>query len=124
MEKNINAQSGYFFFIIFVFILVGSFIYLYLFSEGFIQTTIDGEHTGTITAVELNGIFFKTYSVYFKSDAQSSQEDIYCVIDKKLIDTLKEKAVNKSKVTISYIDYFIIGQKYCNGEPAIIIGIK
>ena len=89
------------------------------------QTLYNGEHTGSITAIETTGIFFKTTTVYFKSDVQSSQEDMYCLIDESLIPELKLLSENKSKVTIKYIDYLVKGDKYCNSEPGgIIVGIK
>jgi len=121
--KNKKANVISVFMLIFALLILYG-LYFSFFSNGFIKTTDDGEHTGTVTAVEKNGIIFKTYSVYFKSDAQSSQEDIYCVIDEELVKNLKDKAINKTKITIQYIDYFIIGYKYCAGEPAIIVGIK
>jgi len=115
--KNKKANVISVFMLIFALLILYG-LYFSFFSNGFIKTTDDGEHTGTVTAVEKNGI------IYFKSDAQSSQEDIYCVIDEELVKNLKDKAINKTKITIQYIDYFIIGYKYCAGEPAIIVGIK
>lgn len=75
--------------------------------------TADGEHTGYITAVEKSGLFFKTYTVYLKTDTQSSQEDKYCVIDTSLINKLKEVQRNKELVTVGFIDYVSAGIAEC-----------
>jgi hypothetical protein len=90
-----------------------------------IITTENGRHTGTITAVETNGMIFKTISVYFKSDAQSSQEDVYCLIDKSLIPIIEQKAQDKAKVTLIYMDYFITSVAECGTyNGGIIVGIE
>jgi hypothetical protein len=90
-----------------------------------IEITRGGTHTGYVTAIEENGIWFKTTSVYFKTDAMSSQEDRYCLIDKSLIPILQEKEINKEKVTITFMAYFTPGWNYCKmGDIAIINGIK
>jgi len=88
------------------------------------NTTDNGEHTGIVTAVERNGLIWKTWTIYFKSDVQSSQEDDYCVIDNSLIDKLKDFSENKTKITITYDDYLFIGYGLCGGENGIITGIK
>jgi len=89
------------------------------------RTITNGTHTGFVTAVETTGILFKTTRVYVKTDAQSSQEDVYCLIDKSLIPILKELESSKQQITIKYDNYFIQGWRYCDAEPAgIIIGVK
>jgi hypothetical protein len=90
-----------------------------------IETTRGGTHTGYVSAIEENGIWFITTSVYFKTDAQSSQEDRYCLIDKSLISLLREKEMNKEKVTITFNAYLAPGWKYCKSDDiGIITGIK
>lgn len=90
-----------------------------------IKTTSHGEHTGTITAIEDDGIIFNTMRVYFKSDVQSSQEDIYCVTDKAIITELQQLAISKAKITIVYEDYLINGLINCkSGDVAIITGVR
>lgn len=87
--------------------------------------TNDGEHTGYITAVEKTGLVFKTYTAYVKTDSQSSQEDMYCVIDDSIIPTLKEKSEKREKVTVVFIDYFSAGISNCGSYNAgIITGLK
>lgn len=66
--------------------------------------TTKGSHTGYVTAVDQEGIFFRNYRVYFKTDTSSSQEDEYCVNrnNQKLAEQLKEVASQKRLVTIDY----------------------
>lgn len=108
-----------------LFIMVAIIIGLIFINGIHYEIITDGKHTGTITAIEKSGLIFKTITVYFKSDAQSSQEDTYCLIDESLLPSLESYSINKSKVTISYNDYFINGYKYCGDENGgIIIGVK
>jgi len=88
------------------------------------QTTVNGSHTGLITAVETTGIIFKTTTVYVKTDAQSSQEDKYCLKDKSLIEKLKAYEYSKQSVTVYFNDYLLMGLKNCDNEQGgIIIGV-
>lgn len=86
--------------------------------------TGSGNHVGYVTAVEKGGLIFKTGTAYFKTDAQSSQEDDYCVIDESLLPVLKDVAEKRVKVEISYFGYFSAGIVNCNGEGAIISAVK
>ena len=88
------------------------------------KTTINGTHTGVITAIETNGIIFKTTTVYVKTNPMSSQEDEYCLIDKSLIPELQKLEESTENVTVIYNNYLYKGFYYCNGEPAIITGTK
>jgi hypothetical protein len=90
-----------------------------------IETIRNGTHTGYVTAIEENGIWFKTTSVYFKTDVQSSQEDRYCLIDKSLIPTLREKEASKEQITITFNSYLASGWNNCKiDDIAIINGIN
>lgn len=90
-----------------------------------IESTRGGTHTGYVTAVEENGMIWHKYTVYFKTDAQSSQEDMYCLKDLSLVDTLRNVEQNKEKVTITYNSYFSNGIINCDfGSNAIITGVK
>lgn len=96
-----------------------------IFLVGLHIETNDGEHTGYITAVEKSGLFFKTYTVYVKTDTQSSQEDMYCVIDDSIIPELKEKSGKKEQVTVVFMDYVSAGISNCGSYNAgIITGLK
>jgi len=79
-----------------------------------------GEHTGYVTAVQKQGIFFKTGRAYLKSDVQSSQEDQYCVTDEKVFEQLQVIAKENKKVTLKYFSWLANGIKNCEGESDII----
>lgn len=83
-----------------------------------------GEHTGYITAVERNGLIFKTGKAFVKTDPSSTQEDEYCVIDDAVYDRLAEAARNKEKLTVTHQSYFATGIHECGSEPAVISGVK
>lgn len=109
---------------IFVFILIVLAICVILFTGIHIKTTVGGIHTGTITAIEINGVIFKTTAVYFKTDTQSSQEDVYCLIDKSLIPELEQLQKEKKLITINYIDYLLPAMKECGRGNGIITGVE
>lgn len=111
-----------------IFVVLGTLIGLGLFILIFIIPftglhieTSNGEHVGYITSVEKNGLFFKTYTTYIKTDIQSSQEDEYCVIDESIISQLKRFAESKTHVKIEYFDWFSKGIANCSGEMGGII---
>lgn len=108
--------------ILFIILLILSFS-ISLFPVKLIKQVRDGQHTGIVTAVETNGIIFMRDSVYFKTDGESTQEDIYCVIDENIKNKLIEYQKNKTVVTLFYDDYFIIGIPLCKYSP-IIIGVE
>lgn len=87
---------------------------------GFHYETSQGEHFGYITAVQKQGVFFKTGRAYVKTDNQSSQEDAYCVMDEKVYQQLQDFAQSKERVEIKYLGYFSAGVKNCGGEGDII----
>lgn len=86
--------------------------------------TGSGEHTGYITAVERNGLIWKTGTAYIKTDVSSSQEDLYCVIDPEVYAKLEELSRTQSKVTVKYHSWLVAGITNCNGEGAIINSVK
>ena len=92
-----------------------------------IETTSNGTHTGYVTAIETNGIVFKTTSVYFKTDTMSSQEDRYCLIDLQsdLLNRLKQSEESKEKITITFKDYLVTSLSECKrSDNGIITGIQ
>lgn len=113
-------MKGLFFFIIFFVIVLP----IYFSVHGLHINTGNGEHTGYVTDVEKNGVIYKTGRAYIKTDVSSSQEDQYCVIDPNVYQQLQEKSMNKEKVTVQYFSWMFTGIKNCDGEPAIISGIK
>ena len=86
--------------------------------------TANGEHTGYVTAAERTGIFFKTFRVYLKTDTQSSQEDAYCVVDPTVYAELQKLSEQRAHVTVSYVSWLVPGIKNCEGENAVIYGVK
>lgn len=98
-------------------------IFWYLPANGIHINTGEGEQTGYITGVEKNGVIYKTYSVYIKSEVSSSQEDRYCVIDEQVVNKLKEKSISGERITIGYIEYFGRGFKNCSVEDNGIVNL-
>lgn len=91
---------------------------------GLHYVTGQGHHVGYITATETSGLIWKTGTAYVKSDAQSSQEDVYCVMDDSVLAQLKDAAEKKEKVEVTHISYFSPGIKNCSGEGAIIKSVS
>lgn len=94
------------------------------FFTGFHYETSRGEHTGYITAVERTGIFFKTKTVYLKTDTQSSQEDRYCVTDEAIYSQLQEMSQRKAHINAFYFGWFSNGIATCAGAHEIIYKIQ
>ena len=106
-------------------IIVSMMILLILLSSGCIETTINGKHSGQITAIDKTGILWKTYDVYVKSDISSSQEDLYCVEDSSLIPKLEKLSKERKQVTLLYRNEFIIAPWRCGLSVAgIITGVE
>lgn len=85
----------------------------------------DGQHTGYITAVEHNSnLIWAADLVYFKTDGQSSQEDVYCVNDPLLKGQLEALAKVNAHVTIKYHNDFWMWRSECNGGETIIVGVE
>lgn len=107
-----------------VYIIVSIFCLL-LFITGFLSvtalhysTTRESKHTGFITAVEQKGFIFPNYTIYFKTDNSSSQEDQYCLFRNKkdLVQKAKEYNQKRQLVTLTYNGVRAIGVGICNGE--------
>lgn len=97
---------------------------IFLIGVGWHYETGNGEHTGFITAVEKTGIFFKTNTIYLKTDTQSSQEDQYCVVDQEVFNKLKEYVTNKQHVNVYYVSWFTNGVAYCRGDHDVIYRVE
>lgn len=83
-------------------------------------TTENGRHSGQVTALEQNGLIFKTWTAYVKSDVSSSQEDAYCVEDEKVVEELMEASRTKKNIVVGYHDEAIVAPWRCNSESGII----
>jgi hypothetical protein len=111
-------------------IVVFGFLYLVLWHlpvNGWHLQTSKGEQTGFVTAVETNGVFFKTPRVYIKSELSSSQEEAFCVAaDQATITRLEEAARTQERLTLEFVDWFMRGAKYCGGveEIGVVKSIK
>lgn len=106
-------------------LFVGLFISFVIFSfTGLHISTGEGQHTGYITAVQKQGIVWKTWRAYVKTDAQSSQEDMYCITDESLVPELQKAAEEKRQVTVQYFSWLFAGIANCEGEPDIIKSLK
>jgi hypothetical protein len=116
--------AGGLLFILLGWLIWGFICYIPLIIVGINFETGRGEHTGYITATEKTGILFKTNTIYFKTDTQSSQEDTYCVIDEKVFEQLKEKSEKKEKITVQFYSLFEPGIKNCNFNGDIIYAVK
>jgi len=84
-----------------------------------------GEHTGYVTAVETNnGLIYTDRIVYFKTDSQSSQEDMYCVNDMDVKQQLEEYARTNERVTIKYHNDYILWYSECARGSTIITDVS
>lgn len=109
--------------VIVIMIIVGIIAFIpmaFLFNFGLPN---DGSHTGYITAVEREGIIWKTYTAYVKTNSQSSQEDKYCV-DSSVVEELKKAQVENKQVTVNYKRGFTLPIWECSGESTEIISVK
>lgn len=83
-----------------------------------------GTHTGYITAVEhRDNLIWPADILYFKTDGQSSQEDIYC-INPEIMDLAREYQKNKTLVTITYSNDILLWVWECNGGSTIVENIE
>jgi hypothetical protein len=108
----------------YIFIIGGLFLAWLLFWQlpvnGLHYTTGEGKQVGYISAVENEGIFWKTGRAYLKPTMESTQEDVYCVMDKELLAKLEEVSRNNTKIEIKNVDYIAFGAKNCAGEISAI----
>lgn len=105
-------------------VIVGVFLIVGLFTmvvNGWWHQTETGTHTGYVTATEQTGFFFHPYSVYIKTNAQSSQEDKYCVIDPSLYAQLQKDSQTSAHITLSFVAYAGNGIKNCTSDATEII---
>lgn len=90
---------------------------------GFHYIEGQGQHTGYITAVSTHGVIWKTSRAYVKTDTQSSQEDEYCVIDKDLINNLKQVSETHRQVTLYFTNYLFTSISECSNNAEVITGV-
>lgn len=83
-----------------------------------------GQHKSFITAMDTGGFFFKTTDVYFKTNTQASQEDVYCVRDQKVKDQLAAAQASNKNVLISYETRLWISPVACGGSREVIEAVS
>ncbi len=96
----------------------------HLFAHGWHHQTGAGDHTGYITAVETSGLFWKTNTVYLKTNTTSTQEDAYCVVDQTVFDSLQAASVGTTHVNVHFINWFMAGFEVCGNEEPIITSVE
>ena len=129
MNKKAQMEWGYqrerivpvWFIVMLVLGLLFIGVVMYLSMVGLPIEDSRGQHTGYVTAVETNGVIFKTHRAYVKSDISSSQEDSYCVIDNAVKQQLEQVSINKEKVTVYFYDWMFRGWNNCKMEETAII---
>lgn len=107
-----------------VFVIITILIVLgigYIYINGIHTQTSQGEHIGFVTAVERNGIFFKTGTAYVKTETDSSQEDSYCFVSADVENKLHKAANSKENVRITYIDWLVRGIRNCDDYDVAIV---
>lgn len=108
-------------FLVFVFVCVIGGMVSVIFLNGIGATS--GQHTGVITAVESNNnLLWDADLIYFKTNAESTQEDKYC-INKDIYTKAQELAQSRKQVTIYYKNDLFLWKWECNGGVSIVYGI-
>jgi len=78
-----------------------------------------GEHKGYITAVDTSENFYShRTTVYFKTNLQTSQEDMYCINNGStdLIDKAKQALSASKNVVLKYEHVWLGGWLNCDGD--------
>jgi uncharacterized protein YxeA len=97
---------------------------LFVITFGIFQNPNSGQHTGYITSVEKSGIILQTWTVYVKTDPQSSQEDTYCVTDSDTIASLQNYEKERLPVTVYYTAPILLWRWQCGNESSIINSVS
>ena len=105
---------------VFLLILIAAFVYFF----AIFQTPGSGQHTGYVTSVEKSGIILQTWTVYIKTDPQSSQEDTYCITNKATIAALQNYEKQRAPVTVYYSSPFILWTWQCPQKSAVINSVS
>lgn len=122
MERNKN--QGFIGAVILVVITLIIIIFLVITSfTGLPIKTGNGNQVGYVSAVENQGLIWKTGRVYIKPTLESTQEDIYCVIDEEVKAKLEIASIEQSRIKVNHYSVFSAGVTNCQGETAIIKSI-
>lgn len=109
-----DSNTGFVGFVM-ILLVIGLFVYGYF--HGFInRPKTEGTHSGTITAVDLEGIYFRRYEVYLKVSNYTTQQDEtkYCIYETEteLMEQLKNAIGKEVKLEYGH-DGGYIGWKSC-----------
>lgn len=85
--------------------------------------TGEGNQVGYVSATEKSGFIFKTGVAYIKPTLESTQEDIYCVMDDSILKTLQDTSDSKQTVKIYHKSWLSTGIK-CGAESAFIYKVE
>lgn len=105
------------------FVVLALLAFIVLNLVGIHINTGTGQHTGYVTTIEQEGVFFKTWTAYVKTDTTSSQEDAYCVIDPNVVAQLTADVDAQAHVTVHYFSWLSAGIANCSYEGAIISSV-
>ena len=110
--------------VIIIGLVLAWFIFWQIPVNGLHFETGSGKQVGYISAVEKEGIIWKTGRVYLKPTMESTQEDIYCVMDRELLVKLEEVSRNNTKIEVKNFDYLVFGMKHCANEVSAITSFE
>jgi hypothetical protein len=99
-----------------------AFIWLFTVFLGVPIKNNSGQYTGFVTAVEQNGVIFKGYNVFLKTELESSDSDKACIDrnNKELIDELRQAQREKRNIVLEYEGVLEYGVGQCPGEDWMI----
>lgn len=83
-----------------------------------------GGQVGYVSVAERNGIIITVGRVFLKTDAESSQETAYCVIDRDVYRDLENASLSGQRVSVRYVSYFKTAFWECGPEEPVIIGVQ
>ena len=108
------------FFTIFFGVLVSIPIVIFASFQGY----GNGQYVGYVTGTEVRGTLFKTNRVYMKTSLESSQEDVFCVIDESVYATLQERQVTQDRVTVKTKDIGVALPNECDSESTTVSSVE
>lgn len=90
------------------------------------RSTGTGTHVGIVTAVERTGSFWQTWTVYLKTNAETTQEENYCVRpgNANLIPALQDASRGRYLVELQYEGYWNVDMAECNPGQAAVLSLS
>lgn len=96
--------------------LILTLVVLGIYFTSGIKVTRDAQQIGYVSAIENNGIIFRANFVYIKSELESSQEEMWCVKDEKVLEQLNEARDNRQRIKIIYYDQVFYHPSDCHNS--------